>query len=66
MPTTIRREPIACPVCQLSLTVVHAGDGATIEYDVAEWTRLCRHPGVNSPLVCPSLQALVKPWLGRP
>ena len=66
MTTIIRRESRVCPVCQLPLTVLHTSDGATIEYDVAEWTRLCRHPGSDSPLVCPGLEALVKDWLGRP
>jgi hypothetical protein len=66
MPTTLRRESRACPICALPLTVVHTSDGATIEYDVAEWTRLCRHPASDSPLVCPGLAPLVKGWLGRP
>lgn len=65
MPTIIRREPIICPTCQLRLTVLLTDDGATIEYDIADWTRLCQHPGISSPLVCPALQALVKPWVGR-
>jgi hypothetical protein len=66
MATIIRREARTCPVCGLPLTVLHTSDGATIEYDVAEWTRLCRHPGSDSPLVCPSLEPLVKDWLVRP
>jgi hypothetical protein len=66
MPTIIRRESGACPICQLPLTVLHTNDGATVEYDVAEWTRLCHHPDSGSPLVCPGLQPLMKTWLGRP
>src|SRR6202521_2564930 len=66
MPTTVRRESRVCPICELPLTVLRTSDGATIEYDVAEWTRLCRHPGVDSPLVCPRLEPLVKDWLDRP
>ena len=66
MPTIARRESRACPICQLRLTVLHTNEGATVEYDVAEWTRLCRHPDSDSPLVCPSLQPLVEKWLARP
>jgi hypothetical protein len=66
MPTIVWREPVTCPVCQLQLTVVHTDEGATVEYDVTEWTRLCRRPDGGSPLVCPSLRALVGPWLARP
>lgn len=74
MPTIVRREPVTCAVCRLQLTVLHTNDGAgdaadseaTIEFDVAEWTRLCRHTDQGSPLVCPSLRPLVKDWLGRP
>jgi uncharacterized protein YbaR (Trm112 family) len=65
MPIILRRESIACPICRLPLTVLHASDGATIEYDFADWTRLCRHPDSNSPLVCPGLQPLAEKWLGR-
>jgi hypothetical protein len=66
MPTPPRRASRACPICGLPFTVLHTDDGATIEYDVAEWTRLCRHPDSDGPLVCPSLNPLVKDWLGRP
>jgi hypothetical protein len=63
MATNTRRESHACPVCKLLITVIRASDGATTEYDVADWTRLCRHPGSDSPLVCPSLERQVKDWL---
>ncbi len=63
MPTTIRREARACPVCSLPLTVVHTSEGKTVEYDIAEWARLCRHPHVGSPLLCPDLQPVAKSWL---
>ena len=63
MPITLRREPRACPICSLRLTVVHTSEGKTIEYDIAEWTRLCRHPQASSPLVCPDLQPVAKGWL---
>ena len=66
MATIVRRESRACPVCELRLTVLRTSDGTTIEYDIAEWTRLCRHPRCDSPLVCPGLEPLVKAWLGRP
>ena len=66
MPTIARRVSRACPICHLPLTVLHTNDGATIEYDVDEWARLCRHPDSDSPLVCPGLQSLVEKWLGRP
>ena len=74
MPITIRREPLACPICGLKLTVLRANDGAgdgaadgpTLEYDVAEWARLCSHAENGSPIVCPSLQPLLKDWLRRP
>ena len=65
MPTNLGRERHDCPVCGLSLMILRTGEGATIEYDVADWARLCRYPRSDSPLVCPPLQPLVKGWLGR-
>lgn len=65
MPTTIRREARACPVCSLPITVLHTSDGKTIEYDITEWARLCRHPGAGSPLTCPGLEAQVRRWIGE-
>ncbi len=64
MPTIFRREQRACPTCNLPLTIVHTSDGPAVEYDVAEWMRLCHHPNRDSPLVCPSLEPLIKDWLG--
>ncbi len=66
MPTIIRRESRACPICQLVLTILHTSEGVTVEYDVAEWERVCHHPDSDSPLTCPGSQDLVKNWLDRP
>jgi len=46
------------------VTVLHTSDGTTVEYDVSEWTRFCRHPGSGSPVVCPDLQRPMNAWLG--
>ena len=64
MPTVIRRESHACPVCSLRLTIIHTDEGATFEYDIAKWSRLCHHPDAGGPLTCPGLQPIVKAWLG--
>jgi hypothetical protein len=66
MPTIVRRESRACPTCHLQLTILHASDGRTVEYDVAQWMRLCQHADRGSPLACPSLEPLVRDWLTRP
>jgi hypothetical protein len=63
MPNATRRESRACPTCRLRLTILHTSAGTTVEYDVAEWTQLCHHPGSDSPIVCPDLQPLMKTWL---
>ena len=63
MPTILRREARACPICSLPLTVVHTSEGKTVEYDIAEWTRLCRHPDGGSPLMCPALGPQVRRWI---
>jgi hypothetical protein len=65
MPTTTRREAQACPICGLHVTITHSPQGKTVEYDMAEWARLCRHPNTGSPLACPGLQPAVKTWLGK-
>lgn len=65
MPTVVRREPRACPVCSLSLTLVTADDGITFEYDVADWARHCRHPDCGTPLACPALRPTVKGRIRR-
>ncbi len=66
MPTVIRREARVCPVCSLPITVVLTDEGLTFEYDVAAWTRLCRHPDAGSPLACPAMQSVVRDPLGTP
>ncbi len=63
MPTAPRRVPHACPRCSLQLTVVRTDEGATVEYDVSEWAKVCKHPDAGSPLACPSVRQLLKGWL---
>jgi hypothetical protein len=48
----------------LRLVIVHTSEGTSVEYDMAEWARLCRHPNRDSPLACPDLEPLLKEWLG--
>ena len=64
MPTVIRREARTCPICSLPITVVLTDEGLTFEYDVGEWTRLCRHRDAGSPLTCPAAQPIVRAPLG--
>jgi hypothetical protein len=66
MPNTIRRESHTCPKCALPLVVLHTDGDTTFEYDVAEWSRLCRHPDTGSPLACPGMRPAVKTWVGGP
>jgi hypothetical protein len=66
MATATRREAHVCPDCSLTLVVVHTADGKTIEYDISEWARLCRHPEGGSPLACPSLQQVAESWVRKP
>jgi hypothetical protein len=65
MPTVDRRQSRTCPKCSLPITVVSTGEGKTLEYDIAEWQRLCHYPDAGSPLVCPSLKSEVRAWVGR-
>jgi hypothetical protein len=65
MPSVIRRESRTCPKCALQLTVVHTTEGTSVEYDIAEWGRLCHHPDAGSPLACPELQTDLRSWLGQ-
>jgi hypothetical protein len=66
MPAVNGRDLRVCPTCKLALTILQTDDGPVVEYDVAEWTRLCRHLGRGSPLVCPNLEPLIRDWLRRP
>jgi hypothetical protein len=63
MPTTARRSFHACPKCSLSLTVIQTGEGTTVEYDMAEWGRVCHHQANSSPLACPEVQSGLRAWL---
>jgi hypothetical protein len=63
MPTTTRRSSHTCPRCSLALTVVRTGENVTVEYDIAEWGRSCRHQGSGSPLACPEVQSGLRDWL---
>jgi hypothetical protein len=65
MPTTLRRDWQACPTCNLALTILHTSDGSSVEYDLGDWARLCRHRHKGSPLVCPNVEPLMKDWLGK-
>jgi hypothetical protein len=65
MASTPAREQCTCPVCELSLIIVRTGEGCTMEYDMSDWARLCRHPGSGSPLVCPALEPLLHAWLDK-
>lgn len=66
MASTTRRETRVCPVCSLPLVRVDTGQDKSIEYDINEWARLCRHPDAGSPLACPSAQPVVQGWLDVP
>jgi hypothetical protein len=66
MPNSARREPLQCPVCGLALVIVENDEAPTVEYDMAEWGRLCRHPARGSPLVCPHLEPLINARRTRP
>jgi len=66
MATATRRVLRACPKCALTITVVTTDKGIAFEYDIAEWARICSHPGVGSSLVCPSVLPMLKTWLGNP
>ena len=66
MPAAPRRVLHACPRCYLSLEIVTTNEGVKVEYDVAEWARICANPNSGSPLVCPSVRHLLETWLGKP
>jgi len=66
MPTVDRRESRSCARCSLPLTVVHTSEGTTVEYDIAEWARLCHHPDAGSPLACPNLRPVIEDELDGP
>lgn len=65
MPNVTRRVLHACPKCSLSVTVVTTDEGTSFEYDIAEWARVCGHPNSGTPLACPTVQPLLKAWLGN-
>ncbi len=60
MPNAIGRRQVECPVCGLVVVIVANDEAPTIEYDMTEWGRLCRHADRGSPLVCPHLEPLIK------
>jgi hypothetical protein len=60
MPNATHHEQLQCPVCGLVVVVnVADGEAPTVEYSVAEWGKLCRHPDRGSPLLCPDLGPLI-------
>ncbi len=59
MPNPVGRTQLECPVCGLTLTIVGNGEAPAAEYDIGDWSRLCRHADRGSPLVCPNLEPLI-------
>jgi|GEM_PF-3749070 len=60
MTSAVRREQRTCPTCALTVTVVVADRETTVEYDMAEWTRRCRHCETGSPLACPAFARSIR------
>jgi hypothetical protein len=41
-----------CPHCGLALTIRRVKGGTRINYSTREWRRLCKHIGLDSPVLC--------------
>jgi hypothetical protein len=45
-------QTLMCHHCGLVLTIGQAKGGTRLSYDPAEWGRFCKHPALDSPVLC--------------
>ena len=50
--TTPQAETITCPECGLVLQETREANGSKLVFDVGDWRRCCKRPGLDSPLWC--------------
>ena len=45
-------KTFSCPHCGLVLTIEPTKTGTRLAYDPREWKRVCKHPDLDSPVLC--------------
>jgi hypothetical protein len=45
-------KTVTCPHCGLVLTIRPSKIGMRLTFAAAEWSRLCKYPALDSPVLC--------------